>query len=310
MTHALDAVGTVAVVDLEAACELYGRDTLPYPLGRSRPVGSVWLLTRDVGPIEDRLNGGDLARVRAWVEAFVRADVCVGCRVSLSGRDTPDLRLNGLLAGDLGFVAVQHSDPDGVDAVDVYAVSPGAVGAVIADSVGLAGAGSHLRIAVAGLDDRLPAPPPGAVDEYDDLGFLISHAESDGPPVHVVDGRDVAAIGTVQSLSGSTRYWVTVDDDGDYLYAPGGAGYAEPLDAETLRACLDGTVSDAIVDVGGEMGGEMSGSGTIQSGGTSDESSLLTRWTSVVFTRQRSLASSSVDPGSVHRISHVVRSMA
>lgn len=109
----------------EAACELYGRDTLPYPLGRSRPVGSVWLLTRDVGPIEDRLNGGDLARVRAWVEAFVRADVCVGCRVSLSGRDTPDLRLNGLLAGDLGFVAVQHSDPDGVDAVDVYAVSPG-----------------------------------------------------------------------------------------------------------------------------------------------------------------------------------------
>ncbi|MCV7204727.1 hypothetical protein B7435_09805 [Mycolicibacterium peregrinum] len=256
MTHALDAVGTVAVVDLEAACELYGRDTLPYPLGRSRPVGSVWLLTRDVGPIEDRLNGGDLARVRAWVEAFVRADVCVGCRVSLSGRDTPDLRLNGLLAGDLGFVAVQHSDPDGVDAVDVYAVSPGAVGAVIADSVGLAGAGSHLRIAVAGLDDRLPAPPPGAVDEYDDLGFLIPHAESDGPPVHVVDGRDVAAIGTVQSLSGSTRYWVTVDDDGDYLYAPGGAGYAEPLDAETLRACLDGTVSDAIVDVGGEMSGQ------------------------------------------------------
>ncbi|SUA03161.1 Uncharacterised protein [Mycolicibacterium fortuitum] len=48
-TESLDAVGTIAVVDLEAACELYGRDMLPYPLGRSRPVGSVWLLTREVG---------------------------------------------------------------------------------------------------------------------------------------------------------------------------------------------------------------------------------------------------------------------
>lgn len=253
-TESLDAVGTIAVVDLEAACELYGRDMLPYPLGRSRPVGSVWLLTREVGAIEDRLNGGDLTGIRAWVEAFVRADVCVGCRVvSLSDRDTPDLRFNGLLAGDSGFVAVQRSDPDGVDAVDVYAVSPGAVGAVIADSVGLAGAGSHLRISVVGLDDRLPGPPPEAVDEYDDFGFQIPHAESDGPPVHMVDARDVAAIGTVQSLSGSTRYWVTVDGDGDYLYAPDDAGYAEPLDAETLRACLDGTVSEAIADMAGEV---------------------------------------------------------
>lgn len=51
-------------------------------------------------------------------------------------------------------------------------------------------------------------------------------------------------------------------------------------------------------------------SGTIQSGGTSEVSSLLTRRTSVVFTRQRSLASSSVDPGSVHKISHVGTSIA
>jgi hypothetical protein len=72
-TVAFDEVGTVAVVDLEAACELYGRDMLPYPLGRSRPVGSVWLATRDVGLIDDRLNGGDLHGIRAWVEALVRA---------------------------------------------------------------------------------------------------------------------------------------------------------------------------------------------------------------------------------------------
>lgn len=247
-TEPLDVVGTVAVVDLEAACELYGRDMLPFPLGRSRPVGSVWLLTREVGPIEDRLNGGDLAGVRAWVEAFVRADVCVGIRVSLADGGTPDLQLNGLLAGESGFVAVQHSDPDGVDIVDIYRVSAGMLGAAIADSVGLVGAGSHPRIAVAGLGDRLPAPPPEVVEIYDDLGFPIPHAEPEGRPVRVVDGSDVAAIGTVQSLSGPIRYWVNLDDDGDYLYAPDDAGYAEPLDAQLLRAYIDGPVADDLAE--------------------------------------------------------------
>lgn len=237
-TVPLELVGTAAVVDLEAACELYGRDMLPYPLGRSRPVGSVWLLTREVGAIENRLNGGDLFGVRAWVEAFVRADDCVGCRVSFSAEGAPDLRVSGLRAADSGFVAVQRSDSGGIDVVDLYAASPADLAAATADSVGLVGAGSHARIAVVGLEDRLPAPTELA-DEYDDLGFPIPRAEPDGPAVHVVDGSDVAAIGTVQSLSGSTRYWVQVDGDGDYLYAPDDAGYAEPLDAETLRACLE-----------------------------------------------------------------------
>ncbi|WP_454793021.1 hypothetical protein [Mycolicibacterium lutetiense] len=248
-TEPLDVLGTMAVVDLEAACELYGRDMLPYPLGRSRPVGSVWLLTREVGPIEDRLNGGDLSGVRAWVEAFVRADVCVGCRVSFSDETTPDLRLQGLLAGESGFVAVQHTEPDGADLVDIYRVSPGILGAVIADSVGLVGTGAHVRIAVTGLGDRLPAPPPEAVEMYDDLGFPIPHAALEGPPVRVVDGSDVTAIGTVQSISGPIRYWVNVDDDGDYLYAPDDAGYAEPLDAQTLRACIDGLIADDVSDI-------------------------------------------------------------
>lgn len=247
-TEPLDVVGTIAVVDLEAACELYGRDMLPYPLGRTRPVGSVWLLTREVGPIEDRLNGGDLFGVRAWVEAFVRADDCVGCRVSFSAEGTPDLRMNGLLARESGFVAVQHTDPDGADIVDIYRASPGSLAAAIADSVGLVSAGAHARIAVAGMGDRLPAPTESA-EMYDDLGFPIPHAEPEGPPVRVVDGSDVAAIGTLQSLSGSTRYWVQVDGDGDYLYAPDDAGYAEPLDAETLRACIDGLIAADVVDV-------------------------------------------------------------
>lgn len=237
-TTPLDVVGTAAVVDLEAACELYGRDVLPYPLGRSRPVGSVWLLTREVAPVEDRLHDGDLRGVRTWVEAFFQQDVWAGCRVRFSGEGTPDLRVHGLVAGESGFVAVQHADPDGVDTVVFYSVSPADVSAVIAYSVGLVRPGCHTRIAVAGLEDRLPAPPE-SIDEYDDFGFPIPRPESDYPAVRLVDGRDVVAIGTVQSQCGPTRYWVKVHDDGDYLYAPDNAGYAEPLDAEALRACLD-----------------------------------------------------------------------
>lgn len=117
----LELVGTAAVVDLEAACELFGCETLPYPLGRSRPVGSVWLLTRDVGPIEDRLDGGDLRGLRTWVEAVARAEMWVGCRVSYRDDDIPDLRLNGVRTDEVAFIAVQRNHPEVVDIVDVYA---------------------------------------------------------------------------------------------------------------------------------------------------------------------------------------------
>src|SRR5690606_16000573 len=49
-------VGSAAVVDLEAVCDHYGVSDLPSPLGRSRPVGSMWLLTRDLPPIDYRLE--------------------------------------------------------------------------------------------------------------------------------------------------------------------------------------------------------------------------------------------------------------
>ena len=62
----------------------------------------------------------------------MRADVCVGCRVSHRDGDTPDLRVNALRAAESGFVAVQHSDSDGVDTVDIYAVSPADLGAAVA----------------------------------------------------------------------------------------------------------------------------------------------------------------------------------
>lgn len=250
----MDLVGTVAVVDLEAACELYGRDMLPYPLGRSRPVGSLWLLTRDVEPIEDRLHRGDLEWVRAWVEALVRADVSVECRVRYRDADIPDLRLHGKRSGEAGFLAVQRRDPDVVDAVDVYAVSPGTLAAVITESVGLVGAGGQPRITVAGDAVGLPTPSE-SFDEYDDFGFPIADDGPRGQDVLAVDEREVVATGTVQSHHEPARdwgvdperqllQWVQIRDDGDYLYAPGEAGYAEPLDAAALRDCIDRLIAN------------------------------------------------------------------
>lgn len=192
MTVPFELVGTVEVVDLEAACELYSRDMLPYPLGRSRPVGSVWLFTREVGPIDDRLGGGDLRGVRTWVEALVRADVCVECRVSYHDEDTPAIRLHGLRSGESAFVAVQHSDSDGADVVDIYAVSPAVLAAAVADSVGLVGAGSQARI---------------AVGEYDALGFPIPPTAPGSRAAHRVGDGDVVATGTLQSRYAPARHW-------------------------------------------------------------------------------------------------------
>jgi hypothetical protein len=215
-------------------------------------VGSVWLASRDVEPIDDRLKDGDLRGVRTWVEALMRADVGVECRVSFRA-DTPDLRLHALRSGESGFVAVQRSDRDAVDVIDIYAVSPAALGAVVADSIGLVGAGAHARIAVAGHGDLLPASPE-ALEEYDDFGFPIPHDGPREPAVHTVDERDVVATGTVQSRYDPARRWGVEPErralrwiqvgDGDYLYAPGDAGYAEPVDAETLRDGIDDFVAN------------------------------------------------------------------
>lgn len=253
-TWPFESLGSIAVVDLESALQLYGRDMLPFPLGRSRPAGSLWLATREVPPIADRLNDGDLRGVRTWVEALVRPDVCVECRVHYLDEGTADRRLHGSRAGEFGFVAIQARDRDGVDIVDIYGVPPAMLGAAVAETAGLVGAGAHPRIAVTADHDRLPDPPE-VRDEYDDLGFLIPRAGQAEPTVPIVDGRDVAATGTVQSRCSPARHWGTdpdrrllqwihVSGDGDYLYEHDDAGYAEPLDAEMLSACIDGLIAD------------------------------------------------------------------
>lgn len=236
------SAGTVALVDLEAACELYGRDTLPYPLGRSRPVGSAWLVSRRVEPIEERLRKRDLRGVRTWVEALVGADLCVECRVQYPDDLAPAVRLHAVRAGDLGFVAVQGCDSDGVDTVDIYAVPPTELVDAVVDLAPLAGAGAHPRIAVAGRDD-----PP----EYDDFGCLIPGRRESTVPV--VADREVVATGTVQSRCRAAEHWgievqrpmlqwLQVRGDGDYLLGP--EGFAEPLDAALLTMCVEGLIAD------------------------------------------------------------------
>ncbi|WP_242639964.1 hypothetical protein [Mycolicibacterium sp. S2-37] len=172
---------------------------------------------------------------------------------------TPDPRVHGLRVGESGFIVRQHRDRHGVDVVDINAVSPGSLGQVIADTVGLVGAGAHPRIAVTGCGDHLPDPPE-MLDEYDDFGLPIYRSGPREPVVPIVDGRDVVAIGTVQSRSGPAQHWgtdperqmfrwVQISGDGDYFYPSGGAGYAEPLDAGMLSASVDGLIANALATV-------------------------------------------------------------
>ncbi|CAA0082550.1 Uncharacterised protein [Mycolicibacterium vanbaalenii] len=245
-------VDTVAVVDLESACALFGREAPPYPLGRSRPVGSVWLATRAGEPVADRIAAGDLPGVRSWVEALVRSDVCVECRVTHSDADTPDVRLHALRGGESGFVARQTRDQDGVDVVDIYSVAPDALATAIAESVGLVGAGAHPRIVVAAGESRLPTMPETA-EEYDDLGFPVQRADPDESPARMIDGSEVVATGTVQTRHEPARrwgtdpqrrmlQWVQISGDGDYIYEFD--GHAEPLSRDMLRGFIEGFIAD------------------------------------------------------------------
>lgn len=252
LSFAQTPVDTVAVIDLESACALFGWGTLPYPLGRSRPVGSVWLAARAGEPIADRLAAGDLLGVRSWVEALVRSDVCVECRVHPFDAHTPELRLHALRAGESGFVAVQTRDQDGVDVIDIYSVAPDALAAAVAESVGLVCAGAHPRIAVTGGENLLPKMPD-TLEEYDDLGFPVRRAESDELPARVVDVSEVVATGTVQTRYEPARQWgtdpqrrllqwVQVSGDGDYIYEFD--GHAEPLSEDMLRTFIEGFIAD------------------------------------------------------------------
>lgn len=241
-----ELVGTVAVVDLESACELYGVDLLPFPLGRSRPVGSVWLATRKVRPIDERLNDGDLQGVRAWVQALAQSDVCVECRVHYFDEGTPDLRIHGLRSGGSAFAAVQGSDR-GVEVVDIYAVPPELLGEVVAETVGLVGAGAHPRIAVTAAGQSSPD-----ASHDSDLDFLMPPADVTFPHVDV---DDVVASGTVQARSDRARHWgkdpalpilqwVQIRSDGDYVFDSGDAENAEPVDVETLTAYVNEMITD------------------------------------------------------------------
>lgn len=220
-------VSTVAVVDLEAACALYGHDSPPEPLGRTRPVGSLWLATRGVAPISARLDG-ELTELRRWVEAFVDADECLECRVSSRDGRTADRRLHVIRSGDAGFVALQRS-AETVETVDIYEVSPPDLAEVVSYSVGLVGAGSRPCIAVTDVGD-----------EYDAFGIPVPQANSGDPSVDVVDPGEVVAIGTIQSAHGFAPIrWVQIRDDGDYLCASADARYAEPLDVESLHTYVE-----------------------------------------------------------------------
>lgn len=255
---ALNRVGSIAVVDLEAICELYGRYVLPYPLGRSRPVGSLWLLTRDTAPVGERLNNGDLRIFREWVEAYVRADISAECRVSYPSDEVPDIRLHAFRAGESGFIAAQRPDADVIDVVEISTVSPYDLGAVIAGSVALTKPGSRSQITVPGNTGYFAAPVDtfDPDDEDDEYGFTVRDTVRATPTATTVADGDVTATATVQSRCDPAREWgvdaakkvltwMQVKDDGDYISTPD-SGYAVPMTEEMLRTRIDQLIAEDV----------------------------------------------------------------
>ncbi|WP_234807696.1 hypothetical protein [Mycolicibacterium bacteremicum] len=226
-------VGSIAVVDLEAALELYAETVLPEPLGRSRPVGSLWLASRNVEPIETRLSDGDLRRMQPWVAALVRPDVSVQCRVEYSDGNADDRRLYAVRGQGVGFVAVQRRC-DGMDTIDVYSAAPDVLSQAVAESAGLVGAGTRWRIELA---DR-----HADADRYDDLGFLIPGSERERSNATIVDRGSITATGTLR-VGDRFVQWVQIDGDGDYILDPAEPGSAEPLDIETMTGCVAGLIA-------------------------------------------------------------------
>lgn len=246
-------VGSIAVVDLEALARLRGDYSLPYPLGRSRPVGSAWLLGLDEAPLADRLNGGDPAVFRDWLESCASADIWVECRVNYTCADEPDTRIHAFRSGRSAFLAKQRPDEKLVDVVEISSLSMEDLGSVVAASVGLTKPGAHARIVVPRFSRSSSTE---LRDSDEDFSVSIRDIAPDDSAPIVVDDVRVTAMGALQSRCDETARWgvdetkdvvawVYIEDDGDYVFSPD-FSIAIPLGVDMLEKRINGLIASDV----------------------------------------------------------------
>lgn len=247
---ALDYVGRLDLVDLQALSDSVGREFLPHPFVQQRPTRFAnyeeYAAHRAAAP--GRLRDGDLSDFNAWFTGCLNADIRVECVVSIVG--APRGRLLAHRRGESGFLAAQRSEDH---AVDIYTVSPYDLGLAIVGALALTQPGKHPKIVI---PEFVRQPTPSVGEE--DSGFTIRQLDlqSDAKPV---PRTDVKRYTRIQSRWQPARDWgfdrtkdlavyVAIDDDGDYLYAPK-FHYLTTMTARNLADRIDSLIADDVANV-------------------------------------------------------------
>lgn len=239
---ALNSVGEVTVLGLEAISESYGRDFMPHPFTHTQPspFRNFDEYAESAADTVDRFNHGDLQVLGQWFTSYMRADIRVECVSDAAGQKR--MRLVAHRSDQLGFFAAQLPDKD---LVKVYSLSPYDLGAAIVAWVSTTQPGKHPQLRVPGLTRQSLAPhgndspgvsvrqraavSPGtgsAVPETAMVKFTLVQSHWQPPRDWGFDHRKNAVV------------WVQFEDDGDYLYRPE-RGYFQPVTAAALRRRVD-----------------------------------------------------------------------
>ncbi|WP_157895791.1 hypothetical protein [Mycobacteroides chelonae] len=250
---ALKRIAQVELVGLHAISEARGREFMPHPFAhtKSSPFSGIDEYTRYTHSLLDRVDHGDLGELGKWFSSYLAADLRVECSVSTRGE--PQGRIVAHRAGDSGYLAIQQPDED---IVEIFALSPFELGAAIAGSINFSHPGKHARIAIPEL------ARPASHQESESVSVASTRVQlTHAPGGTVVSRSQIAMFGRAQSRRQPARewgfdrqkkaiVWVRINDDGDYIYAPGFA-YLTPLTARDLSQRVDRLIAEDIAAIVG-----------------------------------------------------------
>ncbi|MFA4080856.1 ESX secretion-associated protein EspG [Mycobacteroides salmoniphilum] len=246
-------IAQVELVGLDAISEARGREFMPHPFAhtKSSPFSGMDEYTRYANDLLDRVDHGDLSELGKWFSSYVTADLRVEC--SVSTRDEPQGRIVAHRSGDSGYLAIQQPDDD---VIDVYTLSPFELGAAIAGSVTSPNPGKHSRIVIPELTRSASPRESESISVTSTRVQLAQAAEGT-----VVSRSQIAMFARAQSRRQPARewgfdrqkkavVWVRINDDGDYIYAPGFT-YLTPMSMRDLSQRIDRLIAEDIASIVG-----------------------------------------------------------
>lgn len=248
---ALNQVGRLDLIDLQAISDSYGREFMPHPFVhlRSSPFASYQEYEVHKIAVRDRLCRGDLSDFNRWFSTYLDADIRVECVVS--SVVAPRGRLLAHRRGQHGFIAAQRPDDH---VVEVYAVSPYEIGPAITEALTLTTPGRHAKIAIPDFVRRTVQPSSFDVNEIVPLVHRDRHTDTVSVP-----RSQVTRCVRVQSHWGPAREWgfshskkavvcVAVEGDGDYLYTQS-FEFLTPMTAHSLTSRINDLIAEDVAQV-------------------------------------------------------------